>query len=493
MAGDDRPWAHLPLHPAFGAINRLCKPSWRPEARNASNGIAGFCSLRPPVRRLAFPPTPLPASPISVRPYFASVFVYSAPASLRSIAVAAVRNGRCHTLCERGRATGEASGAQQTLPLRAPAPRQGRCAHAPLQESILSEKSLSGLSLASSQDLSDGPLDHFPCIAEELEQQAKQLEEDWCAGATAATFRRLPPRADSWGRHAWAARGPALNCPAPTHPHCSRFCPSQPPVALAAQAKAQQSFRLNAAVLGPPALRHSALDLLQRQLALQEEEEQRRLQEQVVKQQERRQQQQAAECRARECTPTPTAAEAAAAPCTREEPCTPQRHSAGDSSWSESPLPGNLEDYAEVQSPGGCWRAGCWAGRWAHQAGAPVQQYNQPAQQPAHLLYRRHSLGPPPLNCSHKGLPSPPHLVCIHTAPAAPVKMMALISPAGPSPACPAFGSTEHPQLPPLAAAIHNAQRVRLGQEPDPGAWRGCGRCVAAPFAQGWAGQSRGA
>ncbi|EFN54181.1 expressed protein [Chlorella variabilis] len=45
-----------------------------------------------------------------------------------------------------------------------------------------------------------------------------------------------------------------------------------------------------------------------------------------------------------------------------------------------------------------------------------------------------------------------------------PVKLLSL--PSGPSGA----------QRPPLAAAISNAQSVRLGREPAPGAWRGCGR-----------------
>lgn len=31
---------------------------------------------------------------------------------------------------------------------------------------------------------------------------------------------------------------------------------------------------------------------------------------------------------------------------------------------------------------------------------------------------------------------------------------------------------------PPLQLAIENAQRVRLGHMPSPGAWRGCGRCA---------------
>lgn len=54
----------------------------------------------------------------------------------------------------------------------------------PLQESLLCvDDTLSDYSLApslsSSPVLSEEPMDHFPCIADELEEQAKRLEEDW--------------------------------------------------------------------------------------------------------------------------------------------------------------------------------------------------------------------------------------------------------------------------------------------------------------------------
>jgi hypothetical protein len=49
-----------------------------------------------------------------------------------------------------------------------------------LQDSLLADDSVSGysLGLSSSPTASEGS-DHFPCIADELEEQAKQLEEGW--------------------------------------------------------------------------------------------------------------------------------------------------------------------------------------------------------------------------------------------------------------------------------------------------------------------------
>ncbi|KAL4458469.1 hypothetical protein ABPG75_013334 [Micractinium tetrahymenae] len=173
----------------------------------------------------------------------------------------------------------------------------------PSQESLLSED-LSGMSLSLLPGALVEAAGDIQCCADELEAQAKLLEDEW-------------------------------------------FCPSQPPAAAAAAAKAQQSFRLSAAVLGAPALRHGGLNTLQRQLALQEEQQrkQQEQQQQQQRQQEQQQQQQAAECAgAGECC-----GEAAGA--VREEPATPQRHSKGESCWSESPLSGSPEEFAEVQSP----------------------------------------------------------------------------------------------------------------------------------------------
>lgn len=74
--------------------------------------------------------------------------------------------------------------------------------------------------------------------------------------------------------------------------------------------------------------------------------EQQQQQQQQQEQHQQQQQQQAAECTAAaECC-----GEAAGA--LQEEPATPQRQSKGDSCWSESPLSGSLDQYAEVQSPG---------------------------------------------------------------------------------------------------------------------------------------------
>ena len=132
-------------------------------------------------------------------------------------------------------------------------------------------------------------------------------------------------------------------------PPCCRFCPSQPPAAAAALAKGQQAFRLRAAHLAAPALRHSGLDRLQRQLA-------------QLEQQQRRQQQQSADGQIELERPASRSGAAG------EEPCTPQRQSK-DSSWNESPLPGcggdgssrgGGMDFGEVQSPGE--RALGWAG-----------------------------------------------------------------------------------------------------------------------------------
>lgn len=166
------------------------------------------------------------------------------------------------------------------------------------QDSLLADDSVSGysLGLSSSPTASEGS-DHFPCIADELEEQAKQLEEGW-------------------------------------------FCPSQPPAAAAALAKGQQAFRLRSAHLAAPALRHSGLDRLQRQLA-------------QLEQQQRRQQQQSADGQIELERPASRSGAAG------EEPCTPQRQSK-DSSWNESPLPGcggdgssrgGGMDFGEVQSP----------------------------------------------------------------------------------------------------------------------------------------------
>lgn len=207
------------------------------------------------------------------------------------------------------------------------------------QESLLTED-LSAMSLSVLPGaLVEGNAD-IQCCAEELEAQAKLLEDEWCAG------RSGPPPADrllhvpgSFSAH--AAHAMIWLCP------CCRLCTSQPPAANAASAKAQQSLRVGAAVLAAPAERHGSLDTLQRQSVLQEEE-QRKQQPQEQQPQEQQQQQAAAECvAAGECC-------GEAAGTLREEPVTPQRLSKGDSCWSESPLPGSLEDYAEVQSPGEC-------------------------------------------------------------------------------------------------------------------------------------------
>ncbi|KAL4418650.1 hypothetical protein ABPG77_011400 [Micractinium sp. CCAP 211/92] len=132
------------------------------------------------------------------------------------------------------------------------------------------------------------------CCAEELEAQAKLLEDEW-------------------------------------------ICPSQPPAVAAAAAKAQRSLGVCASALGAPATRHGSLETVQRQPSFESEEQQERQQQQ--------QQQQAAEsARADECC-------GEAAGVLREQPVTPQRRSKGDSCWSESPLPGSLEELAEVQSP----------------------------------------------------------------------------------------------------------------------------------------------
>ena len=49
-----------------------------------------------------------------------------------------------------------------------------------LQDSLLADDSVSGYSLGlSSSPTASEASDHFPCIADELEEQAKQLEEDW--------------------------------------------------------------------------------------------------------------------------------------------------------------------------------------------------------------------------------------------------------------------------------------------------------------------------
>ena len=302
----------------------------------------------------------------------------------------------------------------------------------------LSEASL-GLSLSCGPEASEGPVDHFPCIADELEEQAKQLEEDWCAACRRprSGFRRE-------GQLACAARAALLGFPAvhanpppePCPPVARRFCPSLPLAAAAAAAKAAQSGRLSPA-LGPRALRDTALEALQQHLAAEAE----------------------------------VAATAAASPeqaCTsahrersldarggaaHDEPCTPQRHSKGDSSWNES-LPCGM-DYGEVQSPGGSCAAlaSCWADA-CRQAGKLTRA--QPQGRASRLPAHRRCLPLRPLSCPL----------------AAPAKLLTLPSPAAPA------GTTAHCR-PPLAVAIENAQRVRLGQTPLPGAWRGCGRCVA--------------
>lgn len=208
-----------------------------------------------------------------------------------------------------------------------------------------------GLSPCEPSDSAEG-LDHFPCIGEELEEQAKQLEEDW-------------------------------------------FCPNQvsASVAAAAQAKAAQAAsRLTPSRLAVPALRHSGLDLLQRQLAKQQLEQQREDQQQEDSDEE-------LEIKAEADDLAERQASGCYMSCGDDEPSTPQRQSK-EASWSESVLatdgPSGLE-YGEVQSP-------------------------------------------------------------------APAKLLALPSdPSGP------------PKVS-LCLAIHNAQRVRLGQEPSVGAWRGCGR-----------------
>ena len=67
-----------------------------------------------------------------------------------------------------------------------------------LQESLL-ESDVSGmslgLSLCSSPALSEGPADDFPCFGDELEEQAKLLEETWCARPPPPPARSAPPAA----------------------------------------------------------------------------------------------------------------------------------------------------------------------------------------------------------------------------------------------------------------------------------------------------------
>ncbi len=189
------------------------------------------------------------------------------------------------------------------------------------------------------------------CCAEELEAQAKLLEDEWWGG-----FRGPPPPP------ACGLRVPC-SCPAcaaqavPCLHFACRICPSQPPAVAAAAAKAQRSLGVCASALGAPATRHGSLETVQRQPSFESEEQQER-------QQQQQQQQQAAEsARADECC-------GEAAGVLREQPVTPQRHSKGDSCWSESPLPGSLEELAEVQSPGGqqvkrrcCSSAQGWRGQ----------------------------------------------------------------------------------------------------------------------------------
>lgn len=59
----------------------------------------------------------------------------------------------------------------------------------PLSQELLADDVSEALSLSS---LSCDAPDNFPCIADELEEQAKQLEEDWCAPQGGR--RRVPAR-----------------------------------------------------------------------------------------------------------------------------------------------------------------------------------------------------------------------------------------------------------------------------------------------------------
>ena len=266
----------------------------------------------------------------------------------------------------------------------------------------------------------------------------------------------------------------------PCHPPACRFCPAEEP------ASSEQPAQAAHAASADDLLALLQLHLEQQQQQQQGEAEAEAAPEQAPAEQQQQhvpdgqqqQQQQQLEQQRQQAACAPDATPAAAGSSGRAacrpstEPCTPQRRSAGDdnSSWNESPLPGGLE-CGEVQSPGA----------WERRAGMPAAVAFRRG---AFLASALQALGPSSALCctcpvfrssarlTMQRLPSLPLPPPTHAAPAS---MLGLPSAAPP---CPAAARRV-----PLQLAIANARRVRLGQEPLLGAWRGCAASAWCPLA----------
>lgn len=288
--------------------------------------------------------------------------------------------------------------------------------------------------------------DHFDCLGDALEEQAKLLEELECVQAAA-----------------WPPPPPLLNTPPPARllAHTLRRCsyqlsnlrPATCLTSLAHPAPMPRSFcpaspaaAVRAAVQPSPASALCAAGLDALHLDPATDEDDAAVQYAMAA---------AAAAAAEQRAAGSASADGAAVASGGGEPCTPQRHSGHDSSWNESPLGTSGLDYGEVQSPGACKREGLVAGRWGARC-----RHGVALRMGGGRVYALHA------SCMLHACTKLMDL-CPASLLAAPLPLIA----AAPAPAA--------ARRPPLQMAIDNAQRVRLGHLPTPGAWRGCGRCVA--------------